>query len=153
MANPERVALLTAALRSGRFQQGIGKLSQDVGTSNEQHCCLGVACIIAMENGLHLDYLDHVNGTRYYLYDNWNEDQEIMAERDYANETVLPELVRAWYGFPDTNPLLKLRPGSVDYAAEANDGGASFAVIADAFDNTYVHAAEVPEEPHGVLEP
>lgn len=42
------VRLWLKALRSGEFKQGFGKL----GNSKVGYCCLGVACVVARENGV-----------------------------------------------------------------------------------------------------
>ena len=159
MANPHRLALFTAALRSGRFAQGKGKLTRNPGTPDERHCCLGVACVVAMENGLQLSYLDAVDGLRYYLRDLWDGEGGEPDEGDYGNDTVLPQIVAKWYGFgeyeldPDIQVTYRTPDGTMIEdrlgATTANDGlGFTFAQIADAFDNTFLDTF-----PDGPLEP
>jgi hypothetical protein len=50
----DRRKLVSAALRSGRFKQGGGQLHAKNSDGTWRHCCLGVMCIVAMENGLSL---------------------------------------------------------------------------------------------------
>ena len=41
-----------AALRSGEYEQGQGQLVADLGDGQKVFCCLGVACELAVEDGL-----------------------------------------------------------------------------------------------------
>ena len=41
-----------AALRSGEYEQGQGQLVADFGDGQKVFCCLGVACELAVEDGL-----------------------------------------------------------------------------------------------------
>ena len=41
-----------AALRSGEYEQGQGQLVADFGDGQKVFCCLGVACEVAVEDGL-----------------------------------------------------------------------------------------------------
>lgn len=162
MANAARVSLLTAALRSDRFQQGTGYLTLEPGQPTEQNCCLGVACTVAMENGLHLDYVD--GDTRLFLDDEGHtcgtEGDNLNICACYSNDTVLPHAVVQWYGFdaddPDMDVTVDDSAGPYEArlsAATLNDDKAyNFAQIADAFDTNFVHLAE-PEDPEGLLEP
>lgn len=122
MINKERVMLLVDALRSGKYKQGkasLGKRSQD----GEENCCLGVACEVAIENGLELDkeYTENI-----VFYDN--------------EATILPNSVRKWYGFKDNNPEL-LTGLSYVYGTPAtrvnDDYGYSFEKISKLFKKTY----------------
>jgi hypothetical protein len=144
MANTERVQLFTAALRSGRFTQGTGRLTDLPGTDDERHCCLGVACIIAMENGLELNY-DDSSGQRLYLRD--GSDADPSREDDYNNGEVLSRAVSEWYGFVGSDPELRAQvDGHMRRywpATTLNDEQCfTFDQIADAFDNTFVHPVE-----------
>lgn len=122
MINKERVMLLVDALRSGKYKQGkasLGKQSQD----GEENCCLGVACEVAIENGLELDkeYTENI-----VFYDN--------------EATILPNSVRKWYGFKYNNPELLTGLGFVHGvpATMVNDEyGYSFEKISDMFKKTY----------------
>lgn len=127
--NPERVRLLVEALRSGRFQQGNGRLVTIDGDGSEKHCCLGVACVIAMENGLKVSTF---GGTQF--------GRAFDGEQCY-----LPPSVRNWYGFTDRHPPIyaytDVTSGDLflSGAAGINDAGRwGFAEIADAFERTYL---------------
>jgi hypothetical protein len=162
MANRERIQLFTAALRSGRFQQGTGALARRI-DGTWQYCCLGVACEVAAENGLDLPHEDTASAgggvLRHYTHSGRVTKDPFD---DFVNYVVLPASVSDWYGFDNHDPDLnfddigevlgEVRREPVS-AAEANDGhGKNFAEIADAFDATYVGSAE-PDDQQGVGEP
>jgi hypothetical protein len=153
--NRERLRLLTAALRSGEYQQGQGRLVTIDPSGVYQYCCLGVACEVAAANGLDLDVTVHSSIRVPYL----------PYKVTYNNETTqLPGAVRAWYGFSECDPrvsvepLEPLSPGWVHgdiaagiaarvglrglravHASRANDRyRAPFDLIADAFEHLYL---------------
>lgn len=49
--NPEIKAKWVAALRSGKYKQGRGRLKN----TNNEYCCLGVLCALKTNNPLELD--------------------------------------------------------------------------------------------------
>lgn len=162
MVKASRVKLLTKALRSGLFDQAHGHLTTNPGTPEEQHCCLGVACVIAMEHGVELDYIDQ-GGLRYYLADDCDHgdfDEHEHTEHCYSNDVVMPYKVQQWYGFDDTDPDLDVHlssPGGkyqaqISAATLNDDKGFTFAEIADALDGNFVHKAEMGD-PSGAIEP
>lgn len=56
MVNKENMRLWVAALRSGKFQQGQNALKRQYpGDPVPRHCCLGVACEIAVAHGVNLE--------------------------------------------------------------------------------------------------
>jgi len=127
--NKERVQLLVGALRSDEFPQGQGYLQIAQG-----YCCLGVATEVALRNGLNLDPREAW----------WIDGPNSPDPRQFLHLQV-----QQWYGFIDDDPMLKLGHqcgGPEDCecrdeitAAEANDDGFTFSVIADAFERTYIH--------------
>lgn len=131
MANKERVQLLIDALESDQFTQGIGALERypDVYGENPltrvENCCLGVACRVAMANGLDLPT------------------ERVFSDRvRFADETgFLPWQVREWFEFDTSDPALWT---SDEYdeqstAVGMNDGRvADFRGIASAFKRTYI---------------
>lgn len=150
-----RRKLFTAALRSDRFKQGRGQLA--IGFAEDRrHCCLGVGCEVAIENGLDLPFRDDEDGDRWYS--TTGEPDDIH----FNNHSVLPVSVAEWYGFTDIDPDIPVMEFNdmedrvtefLFPAAEVNDSkGLDFAQIADAFDAKYVAPYEMPE-PEGVLEP
>jgi hypothetical protein len=130
--NRERVQLLVDALRSGRFQQGTGRLAKA-----GRYCCLGVACVVAQENGLALTtQADEDGDVNFGLGEvdspNW------IADSDYSH---LPSSVQRWYGFDENDPTLN---GDDDDGAATNasswndDYDRDFEWIADAFERTFL---------------
>jgi hypothetical protein len=114
--------LLADALESGRFKQGEKFLCQKV-DGNQLYCCLGVACELAMENGVRLVKEEYDAYMNVFYYSGSNG-QRITG--------VLPCEVKKWLGFTDnngmfTNPLLDDQKMSL---VDANDSGSSFLEIA-----------------------
>jgi hypothetical protein len=137
MVNKERVALLVEALQSGRFQQGHRFLESQGEDGVRKHCCLGVACAIAEENGLLLTRLEAAGtfppATVYFRID---------GESGY-----LPPQVQEWFGFDHHNPLLAIPnypwANSPKAATNCNDIlKLSFAEIADAFQHTFLEDSD-----------
>jgi hypothetical protein len=107
--NPEIRARWTAALRSGDYPQGEGHLRD----GKDKFCCLGVLCDLAVKDGV-AEAIHTRPGC------NWA----------YGDETAyLPETVRRWAQLDSSNP--DTPEGSLD---SLNDGGRSFAYIADVID-------------------
>lgn len=100
-------AAWTEALRSGEFAQGRHQLSRK-GT----HCCLGVACEVALRHGV-IDEYDPSAGK-------------------------LPEPVQRWLGLRSTEGTFTLDHGSTKYSLiRMNDGSRStFETIANMIDDT-----------------
>jgi hypothetical protein len=117
--NKERLRLWADALRSDRFPQTMNKLyrSAELGWKGG-YCCLGVACVVAAENGLDLN-LDEI----------------------FRGYTVLPQVVANWYGLPSAGPedtvMLKTDGLAAVGAAGLNDKGVPFSKIAEYVDNTF----------------
>jgi hypothetical protein len=145
---PERVALLVAALESDRFKQTHAILTRRIIGNDMQevdaHCCLGVACIVAAENGLDLDIEQKTNAY----------DRSVKVFYD-GRVDVLPGSVREWFGFNVEDPMLRrpakprvwYKPWTWKYsesepvsAVHANDElRLSFKDIARAFRYTYLN--------------
>ena len=108
--NPEVRAKWTAALRSNRYQKGRSKLRYAEGEAC-RHCCLGVLCDIAKQDGV--------------LPENY-----IHWDLGY-----LPEEVCKWAALRDEDPKLWSDEFGMVTCTEANDDiGLSFAEIADLID-------------------
>lgn len=138
------------ALESGEFPQGNGYLcipSRDrTGAIVYDYCCLGVACEVAIRDGLSLAHdkqeATEGNGVTYFLPMPEGEENPFSEEYIDGSNATLPMAVRDWYGFEEENPSLNI----VDIeptdphtdAAEANDEkGYSFRLIAHLFRTTY----------------
>lgn len=77
----ENAKKLIAALRSGRFKQGFTRLTM-IQDGEDFDCCLGVACKVAMEEGIYLK-VQRYSGVVTY-------DDCLVS---------LPDVVRDWLGF------------------------------------------------------
>lgn len=93
-------------------------------------CCLGVACVVAMRNGLEIEELD-LKEESEGLY---------FGSATHRSDRYLTTLVQDWYGFPSDNP--GLLSGDETYlvsATRTNDTlGWGFHKIADGFRRTYL---------------
>lgn len=107
-----------AALRSGEYQQGKGSLRG----KNNEFCCLGVLCDIAVKNGV-IPEPRLVKGSTVYQYGGIGELFETLH---------LPKTVQEWAELPNSNPRVEsktlFRGGTLAYL---NDQGATFEQIAD----------------------
>lgn len=128
-----------AALRSDEFIQGFDSLTTVV-RGVERNCCLGVACELALRDGV-VDRQEYGNVFRYSTgYDDWSSG-------------VLHYAVAQWLGTDNEEEdptLVENLPVPVDeygsgryskfYAAELNDSRAfSFSQIADLFERYFAH--------------
>ena len=112
---PEQArAKLVEALRSGKYVQARESLRS---VDGERYCCLGVACDLYREHAL----------------EDWT--RETASWHFLGQEHVLPERVGRWLGFKHhggvlKNPIEGSGPALVSLV-DMNDGGRSFAEIAD----------------------
>lgn len=94
--NQERIRRFVAALRSGKLAQTTGRLHRlNYPGQKEGFCCLGVACEVAIEDGLELDTATSGGVVQY---------------GGSRQSGYLPTEVMNWYGFDTRDPYLKL-PG------------------------------------------
>jgi len=134
----ERVRLWVDALRSGEFQQGIGFLGiRGDGEQPDKFCCLGVACEVAIRNGVPMSR--ERNGSTY-----------AYVSSDGRESLRLPQLVGDWLGLDSPNPEVLAtellgedhymkRPGELVRLAGCNDRyGQSFEQIANLIESTYL---------------
>lgn len=116
MVNKVNIALWVQALESDRFKQGTGNLISIV-NGQKFHCCLGVACEIAMEHGVELTM---TIGDGVVVVGN--------------HDGYLPPAVQDWLGLP-TDPML----ADGVTAVSANDNrGWTFPEIAAALRKRYL---------------
>ncbi len=137
--NPLRKHLLVDALLSGKFKQGQGGLKQ-IYEGKTLHCCLGVACEIALEHGLKLD-VQEVDGL---VGDDGNgSGMNGRVVRFNNEEGVLPSEVEKWFGFEEANPRVSTGIVKKFYTdsscfhtslASLNDAGVSFECMAKIID-------------------
>lgn len=98
----------TAALRSGTYRQGESKLR----SSDDEFCCLGVLCELAVEEGVIPQ--PELDGDRY-VYDG-------------GAHSYLPKSVMVWAGLDSDNARYSNAPN--DLLALDNDRGVAFPQIA-----------------------
>jgi len=123
--NKEAFEIWVEALESGEFSKTTGVLHDEYG-----YCCLGVACVKAIENGVEL----YVEGERE---DGWSYDGEGGS---------LPPKVMDWLGVDECDPMLRINLGNPDFpeveeahASDVNDNfGYDFPRIAAAIRRTYL---------------
>lgn len=113
--NTEIKARWQEALRSGKYQQGTGRLRSDDGLS---FCCLGVLCDLYSPELW--EKRPKPNGGEYYNYKASVSDRMITA---------LPSHVCLWSGLKDNDPIINGL-----HLSEMNDEGRSFAEIAEALE-------------------
>ena len=158
----DRIRLLVAALRSGQWKQGTGNLcaippesgpieefdatAQRIQQEGEL-CCLGVACEIAVADGVELERTADGEISRIHY-------RELATFNGSAEQ--LPSLVRDWFGLGFRDPLLlvpvqvvaqlpedhylhRRSPSDMHSASTLNDTCLlTFAEIADCFEYTYL---------------
>ncbi len=107
--NKDIKKLWIAALRSGEYKQGMGKLRRA-----GRFCCLGVLC------NLHAQAHPEIAATQ-------------KTKRRYLREEeFLPHEVREWAGLDFRNPEVKQpRTGELTSLADLNDDGYSFDQLAN----------------------
>jgi hypothetical protein len=115
------------ALKSGEFKQTrhlLTRLSSD-GSQVVGHCCLGVACELAMRSGVSLQATDIAGSA----------DQGVANAscRVYNNcKTALPQEVQDWLGLKDrVGSISAIRTNDARSLANMNDFGIPFSQIAD----------------------
>lgn len=113
--NRKNIQKWVDALRSGNFRQGQGTLC----TGGRYYCCLGVACEIAIENGVEIS--KRTDQFSNYTY--------------YNNEpSTLPIIVRDWLGVDSHDPVVE-----GESLSNWNDvRGANFSTIADMIEEAYL---------------
>lgn len=123
MLQPEEARKLwSSELRSGRWQQGRSFLRRE-----EKYCCLGVACELALRDGVQLEvkeYDDKDSGVRCTIYGPYRG--------------TLPLEVANWLGLDSSvgtlNRVVRAGPLMADALTTLNDHGATFEQIADIID-------------------
>lgn len=129
MANLGNIRKWVDALRSGEFQQGTQALNR-----NGKFCCLGVACEVAIRNGLALEVKPGDIDCDCDLHQNM---EEIISYNGDA--TVLPEAVKEWLGLERSNPSVEYDGDYSENLATLNDSGLKdFAQLADIIEANYL---------------
>jgi hypothetical protein len=125
--NETNMRLWFAALRSGEFEQGPGYLKKTAPDGTSKHCCLGVACEIAMRHGVELSthYVGESGGYGFIQFNGTGSE--------------LPLEVASWLGVISAVPKVgRNELGAVVSAVAANDSmGWDFGRIADQAEKYY----------------
>lgn len=101
-----------AALRSGSYRQGRGKLRR-----GDEFCCLGVLCDLAVQCNVILESV---------------KSQVLFGVHSYDGATaVLPKRVADWAGLSTVDGVFTNDNGQITSLTGLNDNGESFATIAD----------------------
>lgn len=125
MPNKENIKKVVDALRSGEFIQGFNKLEY-VRDGVTKNCCLGVACRVAMQNGVDLRTHQSIFDSRITAFDD-----EIAG---------LPKAVLNWLGINDEFLRLDKPSGQRTNAMRLNDTHRwSFDQIADLIEGNYLN--------------
>ena len=123
MPNKENIRKWVVALRSGEYQQGHSTLYN---ATNDTYCCLGVACEVALANGIELP--KRMVGVRTFYND---------------NSADLPIKVVNWLGLTANDPMLLTSSDDENTAIGLNDSKRyTFNHIADAIERTYLNDRE-----------
>jgi hypothetical protein len=126
------------ALRGDEYPQGSGALKSDTG----RYFCLGVLCDLAVKNGIIPEPTEIIlsGDTDGGDVDAWVYGERADGDDFSANGFYLPTKVSEWSGVPIHGD----RPRSNDKSvpppatlASLNDGGRSFAEIADVIEAEY----------------
>ncbi len=120
--------LWTKALRSGKYKQTVGRLNRD----NLEFCCLGIACEVALADGVDLDVSSKTV-----------DSEPRGLEISYNDHTgSLPDAVAEWLGIDSDGGLVfeDMNDKRLSLAV-LNDGGMTFDQIADIIDAGLVDAA------------
>jgi hypothetical protein len=116
---PANAQIWVDALRSGMFKQCTVTLTHVNYDGKQSHCCLGVACQVAIANGVPVGtWLPVAGGALHYT----EPADQPGRPRSYSGSK-LPPSVEEWLGISDDRDY--------SWLATMNDGGASFADIAD----------------------
>ncbi len=137
--NRENICAWVDALRSGRFKQGRSRLAIRFG-GEEEHCCLGVASVLAMESGVSVD-CEWTVSTRAMATDGEQQAVFTWAGED-RESSFLPDPVATWLGLPSI-PLV----GVVHSLSALNDGGHDYNQIADLIEAEWLTDAPAEATP------
>lgn len=124
----ENAKAWVAALRSGQYEQGRSFLRK-----NDKHCCLGVACELAIEAGLPITRTVDSEGRHAYI----DPDDNF---RPSGHDQTLPPLVKDWLGLRGAEGEYE-KPNAPDMfgrystLSHLNDSGQTFVQIADVIES------------------
>jgi hypothetical protein len=131
--NKDKLKLWIDALRSGKFEQGQGNLASRDGEV-VKYCCLGVACEVAVKDGLDLE------GRWGRPIGNEVEEWVKTDHKFYDSEDLLlPPAVQDWLGIPGSTTVEVMLNGIEESVIDLNDNmDRDFGQIADALEWTFL---------------
>jgi hypothetical protein len=128
--NKEIAEQWVTALRSGKYEQGVGQLFD-----GEKYCCLGVLCdIYATETHQGKWWEADEDDYGLYYFDAGLRDKHGMAPKDEYLSDVPPLKVRKWAGME--NKMGVISP-SKQTLTQLNDDGNSFKKIAKVIEKNW----------------
>jgi hypothetical protein len=135
MANKVNMRVWVAALRSGEFKQGKGRLvRKDPDTGVWKHCCMGVACVLA---------------------DRANVEMEVLVSAECksfdGSTTLLPKPVYNWLGLDGDNDREDPRVHVPNVPGNGEPDLFTLSVINDDFGFTFHQIADLIEADYGLL--
>lgn len=121
--DPEKKRLWVEALRSGDYQQG----KEALRSRDDNYCCLGVLCELAINAGHGCWDIDEEDSNFKYVSPDGNlsDDFPSVSVMDWAGFGLAPGAKCV------VDPLIKKEDGALISLSNLNDGGSSFAEIAD----------------------
>lgn len=126
--NPEIKAKWVAALRSGEYKQTTGVLTEVNDDGTTSHCCLGVLCELALQDGLGLEVTTAEDQLVFATHPSESDRRTTVHSYDGTYST-LPYAVQYWAGLAVTNPHIRIREETRALSqrgrymlAELNDG-------------------------------
>lgn len=127
--NKERIKLWVKALRSGKYKQGHNFLQCESG-----HCCLGVACEVAIQNGLEISVIKKNDPS--------NSPNDFYIQYNGTGD-VLPTVVAEWFGLHERPFVYKNKQDaqrSIDIPLDAlnDDEMLSFKQIAYIIETNFI---------------
>lgn len=120
--NRDNIRKWVDALRSGDYGQGRHALA-----SGGRYCCLGVACDLAVKDGLPIDVTERM-GSDTLTQRIWFDDAD----------AILPPSVRQWLGIDECDPKGIYNGEQHKLSMLNDDGGFNFDDIADIIERTYL---------------
>lgn len=135
MLNKENLRKWVDALRSGEYKQGVGLLHRTKTVDGkDKFCCLGVACVVAMQNGVELTTKELAGDSPSY------PGHRIQYDETY---TTLPYKVREWFGFTVLTAGVRNPEFEINYPVVGKVG---FAYLNDDLDLSFNQIADLIEE-------
>jgi len=119
MPNQVNIRKWVEALRSGEYPQTTNWLAKE-----GRYCCLGVACELAVKDGLPVEVTFNGAIRKPLSYNGFNQ--------------VLPPAVRDWLGLDELDPYAEYEGSRHKLSLLNDDGAFDFNAIADVIESTWL---------------